>query len=387
MPKRKKTKRGKATKSSDHDKVLKYLTDRKGDNEQYHTKIIAGHIKKQYKDERPIKVIYNSVRQSLKRHHEDGEIQKYKKGRDTFWNIPDIETVDEQVDELEKHLSSMIEMDSVEPPPFHNIHFYLKKENCDKTEAPLSDTQKTMFNAMHPGSMYQAFAKRNVTQIRGGVQEKFDYKGSTVTIQCFGTGKVNISVNCSEHPMGFEEVLFFEEWLDALLLSITGFGFRENQDITTVCWEWAIDREVESDEPVFERHDLSGKYAITVRQFDDMVSRIYLKHFKDGSIKERTEQVINKEITYPEWLRGSSVMFGGGVNQQFIIRQQFQHEKEMERLAKGMETRDNAILMNQALIRKMGLDTEYLTQSVEKLAEELGVKLPKRKNAKEDEET
>ena len=379
MPRQRKKKSGKATNNSDKERVLKFLTDRKGDGEEYHTKYIAGHLQKQYNDERKLKKIYDSIRQALSRLSQEGLVQKVKKGRDTFWKIPTVKQVDEQVDEAEQELSRLIAMEDFVPPEFHGIQYYLKKENCDKSKGYLSDRLKTMFNAMHPLSFYQGFARRSVTQIRGGIQEKFDFRGNTVTIQAYGTGKVNIYVESSQHPISFEEILFMEEWLDALLQSITGYSFRELKDITTVNWEWAIDRGLGGDsDQTLERFDMSGKYAITVRQFDGMVSRIYLKHFKDGSIKERTEQVVNQEISYPEWLKNSSVMFAGGVSSQFVIRQQFQHEKEMEKLQKAQEIRDNAILMNQALIRKQGLDTEHLMQSVEELAKQLGVKLPKR---------
>jgi len=379
MPRRSRKKRGKASVTSDKERLLVFLNDRKGDGEEYHTKYIAGHLQKQYNDNRPLKKIYNSVRQALSRLSDEGLVQKVKVGRDTFWKIPTEKQVEEDIEEVEQELARLIEMEDFVPPEFHNIHLYLKRDNlpiCDKQIAPLPDPLKYIFNTLDPRSLYQCFAKRVVTQIRGGIQEKFDYKGNQVTVQCFGTGAVNITVCASEHPMSFESVLFFEAWLDALLQTVSGYTFEQLKDITTVCWEWANDKEQS------ERLDMSGKYAITVRQFDDMVSRVYLKHFKDGSIRERTEQAITKEISYPEWLRGSSIMFSGGVNSQFIIRESFEHKKEMEKLQKAQEIRDNAILLNQALIQKQGMDTDYLQECMAEMAKQLGVKLPK-KNGKE----
>jgi hypothetical protein len=210
--------------------------------------------------------------------------------------------------------------------------------------------------------------------IRGGIQEKFDYKGCGVTVQCFGSGAVNITLNSSQTPLNFEDVLFFEAWLDALLQSITGFSFTDLKEVTTVCWEWNNDKDQT------ERIDASGGYAITVRQFEDMVSRVYLKHFKDGSIKTRTEQAIVKPVSYPEWLTQSSVMFAGGVNTQFLIRQQYEHEKTMTKLTENLQAQANAIILNQNMLAKQGMDTAHLQACMEKLAKDMGVKLPEKEN-------
>ena len=364
--------KSKTSATSDHDRVLKFLTERKG--EEYHTKIVADYIKKIYHDERTLKQVYDSVRQALARHNKCGKVQKVKKGKDVFWSIPTKENIVEQVDEVEQQLSKLIEMQPSQPPQFHNIQFHITKANCDKSKGNLSERIKTMFNTLDTLSIYQCFASRATTQIKGGVQEKFTFKGNSVTIQCYGTGSVNITINASQNPLSFEDVLLFETWLDALLQSISRYSFTELMDITSVCWEWNNDKEQT------ERIDASGKYAITVRQFDDMVSRVYLKHFKDGTIKERTEQAITKPISYPDWLTQSSVMFAGGVNSQFLIRNQFEHEKVVEQQNKTIELLSNAILLNQNLLQRQGMDTAHLQACMEKLAKDMGVDLPNKEN-------
>jgi len=376
------SRRGKASRPKDIDEAKEFLESRKG--EEFHTKYIAGHIQRKNKDDRPYKRIYDSVRRGLERLREGGEVQSVKKGRDVFWIIPSAETVDEQVLELERQLGDII-IDPKRPPPeLHNVHFYIKKENCDKFEVPLSDRLKTLFNTIDPRSAYQRLLKTasgRVSQIRGGVMEYHEWKGRTVCLELYGTGSMNITINASEHPLSIEDYLFFEEWLDATLKARTGYSFIELQDITTVCWEWAVD----SLPP--ERIDLSGKYAITVRQFDGMVSRLYLKHFKDGTIKERMEQVVNTEIKYDEWMQGSLVQMAGGVNSQFLIRESFEHKKNMEAMAKVLEAQGNALITNQNVLQKQGNDTEHLQRCIEKIAKDMNITLPKKRNSLKEKDT
>lgn len=369
MKGKRRARKGKASYISDKDRVYDFLKERQG--EEYNAKTVAVFLQKIHKDERPFKKIYNGIRQSLRRLVREGKIISHKKG---FFVFPSDNDIDQEVDELEKRLSDLIQMEKHEPPKFHNIHYYIKKSNCDKMKDSLPDRLKSLFNAMSPNSMYQAFAKRNVAEIKGGVQERFDYKGCAVTIQCFGTGAVNITINASQTPLSFEDVLYFEAWLDALLQTTSGYSFDELKELTTVCWEW------NNDKNQTERIDASGKYAITVRQFDDMVSRVYLKHFHDGSVKERMEQAITKDIPYPDWLVQSSVMFSGGVNSQFLIRQQYEHEKEMEKMGKVLEVQGNALLLNQNLLAKQGMDTAHLQECIDKMAKEMGISLPQKKN-------
>lgn len=356
---------GKATKKkSDKQRCLEFLQARKG--EEYTPKAVSSILK----------VEYHSVRKALRRLFDEKEygIEVIQKGIVSFYKIPSVSQVEDYVDEMERQLVKQIALEK-EPRilSLHNVELYIKRGHCDKTNATLSDRLKECFNAISPTSLYGRWREAETEQIRGGFQERFEYKGRQVVVQVFGTGGMNIYLNASEHPLPISEWPLFEEWLEGLLFARSGYGFNELKELTTVCWEWNVDTPLQSEDTPTEEIIGTGKFAITVKMFDDMVARIYLKHFKDGRVALREEQAVIQAQTYPEFLKSSLVMQMGGVSQQWMVRQQFEQGQKLERTLTVIEGMINESRFNRAMSSKIEKEIEELRDTMKKMAKSLGI--------------
>jgi len=366
MPRMGVNRRGKTAHKKDHEIVLEYLSSRP--NEEFLADTVGLYTK------------IKNPRKALDRFVKSGIIQKIKKGYNSFYVYPTQATGpgasigNTEIEELEQKLLGLIQLEEPKIPQYHNVRLYIKKEQLDKTIVPPSDAIKIFFNAINPKSPYQCWLWKAESwhDIKGGIQDYRYYKGHRVIFQLFGTGNINIFLEASEHPLELFEVLEYFNWVDGMFTAMCNIGFGEVLDATTITWEWAHDEMLES----IEGH---GSFAITVKDFRGMMSRLYTKRFADGRVGVRTEQVIDDYTSLPDFLRSSTVQFGGGVNSQYLIRNHFEVQKNITGMLGVIQKLANNIEFNQLSLGKQNTEIQQLHEQIDEISVGLGLKKKKEK--------
>jgi len=149
------------------------------------------------------------------------------------------------------------------------------KDIQDKIKLPDGHYLTKLLNPIDPSSLYQTWDRKLTTDVKGGFQERFKMSdGVVITIQIYGTGVINITINNSTHPFdaqGFTDCL---KRIDVWFHVRTGVPFNEVSDLFTV-------------EQVHFNNDIEGdklasglsKLCVTTQQFEGFLLRTYEKAY------------------------------------------------------------------------------------------------------------
>lgn len=224
------------------------------------------------------------------------------------------------------------------------------KDIQDKIKLPDGHYLTKLLNPIDPSSIYQTWDRKLTTEVKGGFQERFRMSdGVVITVQVYGTGVINITINNSTHPFdaqGFTDCL---KRIDVWFHVRTGIPFNEVSDLFTV-------------EQVHFNNDIEGdklasglsKLCVTTQQFEGFLVRTYEKAYGGKDYVRQEVCMNNNDDPFQAKTMGTLVaLLTGNQSPQTITANSIVTSRNIEGLVK--------------MIDQQGKQINELTQCVKQL--------------------
>ena len=314
--------------------------------EEHNRKSIARELTK-----RKIKIKnLDSISVILSRLEKEGQIERTGRG---FYRI--------KTAEVTNKIEELITYGEKKPlPKLHRLFFTFNprtvKENLKKAGYDLEENPNKKGGGGFPHSeidistlnelcnpfrenLYQRYVPSKTSeQIDGGYQDhmSFTTKGRGITVQTFGTGSVNIIIDCSKDPLHPADLIPLYTAIDIFFQSKYGYSFLRD----LIDFFFITQIEFNRDGKVIEA--VPKGEVVTVRELSDWAFRFYSKDIENDTYF-REEYIYadgKRPPTASQFLLSLESALQGGVNVQYLIRAQkdvFDNVKYLQKLVETQE--------------------------------------------------
>ena len=188
-------------------------------------------------------------------------------------------------------------------------------------------------------NLYQRYTPTKITEkIDGGYQDRFRFTTGErhITVQTYGTGSVNIIVDCSEDPLHPADLIPLYTSIDTFFQSAYNYSFLRD----LIDFFFVTQVEFNRDGKVIEA--IPKGEVVTVRELSDWAFRFYSKEIEDTSYF-REEYIYadgKRPPTASQFLLSLESALQGGVNVQYLIKAQqdvFNNVQYLQKLVENQE--------------------------------------------------
>lgn len=197
-----------------------------------------------------------------------------------------------------------------------------------------SEFIEQFFNPFNPDGLYQRWTAgaHKLKELKGGVQETFDFASYKIKFQLYGTGTVKIIFANSEAPFGAPEFRAALQRLDGIFSARTGVRFLDIQSL------FFIER-CHFNNDISGQHEIAGagRLCCTVQQFEDWLYRSYEKILGDELVV-REEACLEHGNYEDHNLNAFLALMQGGTNPLLINAQMFKSSRTQQDLQQDLHT-------------------------------------------------
>jgi len=292
-------------------KIIELLDGDKG--EEYKVKVIG----------RSVGCDADTARSLCERLQKQQRIGKRYVGSEVFYYSLKAKPTIKKEEKAEDILLKTLGLKDEKITGLHKIFLIFQKE---RTLTKMIGSLLSKFDVFRPNSLYQSWRGKR-KQISGGFQSSYPFRQGTITVQIWGTGSFQATFDTSDTPMPPEDWNALMSFLDGLFVANADMPISDVKDYLEVLFEISIDGRK-------EEYAGSGKFSITLRQFDDYIQRVYLKDEKEGLV--RNEVARQTPMGYNDFVESVIAPLQGGVNFQYMIRNQHQIEQSILTIEKNI---------------------------------------------------